>query len=140
MRLFRSFFLGFVVLAFLAACGMSSSSPEAVAKQYVEAGLEGDVDTMMQLLYFSEEERETEGLEELMRGKLTMSVGPMKQEVEKKGGVDSVTVEDAVITEKEGGRKARVKVLVQYGNDAEPEGEWVNLRETDDGWKVALSF
>lgn len=138
MRLFKFFVLGFVVLAFLSACGMSSSSPEAVAKQYVEAGLEGDVDTMMELLYLPEEENETEGVRDVMRGKLMMSVGGMKQQVAKKGGVDSVEVEDAVIKEVGDNKTARVRVLVQYGNDSEPEGEWVDLRQTDDGWKVAL--
>lgn len=140
MRALSSFFLVCLMVFSLAACGMSSSSPEAVAKQYVEAGLAGDVDTMMELLYFSDDDRDTEGVEDIIRGKLTMSVAGMKQKVEAKGGVDSVTVEDANIREGDSGKRARVKVLVQYGNESDPSGEWVNLRQTDNGWKVELNM
>lgn len=139
MRVLSSFFLACLMVLSLAACGMSSSSPEAVAKQYVEAGLAGDVDTMIELLYFSDDDRDAEGVEDVMRGKLTMSVAGMKRKAEAKGGVDSVTVEDTNIRESDSGKHARVKVVVQYGNDTE-SGEWVDLRQTDGGWKVVLNM
>ncbi len=115
----------------LTACG--SNSPSDVAKKYVEAIYAGDVDTIKDLVYLSEKDKNSPGADEAIKGKILMLVSEAKSKAEKKGGVDKVTVADTPVSSDE--EFVKIKVSVKFKNGDEKNSS-VSLRKTEDGWKV----
>ena len=68
------------------ACG--SSTPEEVAKNYVNAILEGDSKTAISYLNLGHKDDN-----EYTKGKIAMGVNHIKKEIDEKGGVKSITVQ-----------------------------------------------
>ncbi|MBP3221228.1 MAG: DUF4878 domain-containing protein [Neisseriaceae bacterium] len=132
-KILSFFSLLFLSLA-LTACG--GGSPEKVAQQFYTATYKGDIDTVMKLIYIPASEKKP-GVEDMMKGKLTMIIGEAKQQADGKGGVKKIATEKAQYNSDK--TQATVKVTVTFKKDNEQVSENVKMiKDEKKQWKVNL--
>lgn len=124
-NLFRLMAMTIVVLA-MSACS-KSSTPEGAANAFLKSYQKGDYVALVDQMYFSKpvSDEDKAQFAELLKGK----VGP---EVEKKGGIASYDIDEAVIAED--GQSAKVNYTLHFGDGSESkddvklilvEGKWM---------------
>lgn len=124
-NLFRLMAMTIVVLA-MSACS-KSSTPEGAANAFLKSYQKGDYVALVDQMYFSKpvSDEDKAQFAELLKGK----VGP---EVEKKNGIASYDIDEAVIAED--GQSAKVNYTLHFGDGSESkddvklilvEGKWM---------------
>ena len=124
-NLFRLMAMTIVVLA-MSACS-KSSTPEGAANAFLKSYQKGDYVALVDQMYFSKpvSDEDKAQFAELLKGK----VGP---EVEKKGGIASYDIDEAVIAED--GQSTKVNYTLHFGDGSESkddvklilvEGKWM---------------
>lgn len=127
-----SFFSMFVLAFALTACG--GSGPAKVAEKFERAAYAGDIDTVMSVIYFDDNDKKN-GTEDMMRGKLSMMLVELKKQSDAKGGVKKVKTEKAQYNSDK--THATVNVTVTFKDKTEVT-EDLSLMKTKKGWKVKL--
>lgn len=124
------FYVLFLTLA-LTACG--GNSPEKVAEKFMSYFYNGEIDKAFELMYIPESAQK-DGSAEMVKGKLTMMMGEVKKEIDKNGGIKSITAETAQYSADK--TKATVMVKVIFAKNLPEQKEKVNLRKDGSNWKV----
>jgi uncharacterized protein YbaA (DUF1428 family) len=114
----------------LAVVGCSSSTPEGVVQDFYKAVAANKVDDA--IAYFSLRDVEKNDLT-AAKGKMQMLVGEAHSQIEKRGGLESVT---ATMGEQKDDF-ARVRVELKFKN-GETRGENVTLVKDDGDWKIRI--
>ncbi len=130
-------FFGMMLFAFVAvACsGSNSNSPEGVAQEFLEVFAKGDSKRLIEIIYMSEDDNTPEA-RAMIAGKLEMMVAAGKQEMDSKGGIKKIEVNEVNFNSDK--TKASVFLTVTY-KDGEVSGpDEVGTVKTKDGWKVEL--
>ncbi|MBR7002374.1 MAG: DUF4878 domain-containing protein [Neisseriaceae bacterium] len=128
-----SLFLSMLFMAFaLSACG--GSGPAKVAEKFERAAYAGDIDTVMSVIYFDDNDKKN-GTEDMMRGKLSMMLVELKKQSDAKGGVKNIKTEKAQYNSDK--TRATVNVTVTFKDKTEVT-EDLSLMKTKKGWKVKL--
>ena len=127
-----SFFSMFVLAFALTACG--GSGPAKVAEKFERAAYAGDIDTVMSVIYFDDNDKKN-GTEDVMRGKLSMMLVELKKQSDAKGGVKNIKTEKAQYNSDK--TRATVNVTVTFKDKTEVT-EDLSLVKAKKGWKVKL--
>ena len=126
MRFFKVFLMVLVV-AMLAACGERDAKD--VALDYENALIKGDVDKIISMLDMNDEDKKHE---QELKGKLAYMVGGIPAQVEQKGGVDKIEVENENCDD----TYCMVNLKI-YFNDGSSKNDRVKLKKVDGTWKIS---
>lgn len=123
-----------VTACVLIACSGTQSSPEAVAKAFVEAAYKGDADTIVKLVHIPGSAKA--GEVELVEGKLRAKAAESKAKAEEQlGGFKSADVISAEISPRDP-NLVQVRVRAIFKNSEKQEN--VRTIKVDGKWKVRL--
>ncbi|PAT31318.1 hypothetical protein CLI92_13180 [Vandammella animalimorsus] len=123
-----------VTACVLIACSGTQSSPEAVAKAFVEAAYKGDADTIVKLVHIPGSAKAGEA--ELVEGKLRAKAAESKAKAEEQlGGFKSADVISAEISPRDP-NLVQVRVRAIFKNSEKQEN--VRTIKVDGKWKVRL--
>ena len=136
MKLLFKLLVSLCAVLMIVSCDNSSSTPESVAKAYVEAFFNGNADKVISLIYIPDDAKNDPGAKDMMSGKIKQGVMKAKEKASKDGGVKNITVEKAQYSEDK--QTAEVPVTVTFKGDAPAYNETIKVIKTDDGWKLKL--
>lgn len=132
-------FITISICSSLIACSSDSgeSSPEIVAKKFVEKSYQGDADAVISMIYLSSKDKEQAGVKEMVDGKVKAGVAQEKNKAEERGGVSEITVgtfEPSPNSDNRG--KVAVEIKFKQGNNIKNN---VKVIRTENGdWKIAI--
>ncbi|GHU11391.1 hypothetical protein AGMMS50225_16810 [Betaproteobacteria bacterium] len=126
----RKLLLLWISLFALALTACSSASPEDVVKNFFEAAAANRVDEAIE--YFSLRDVKENDLT-AAKGKLQIIVGQTYSNIQKNGGLDSITT--TLVEQKED--TARVKVEIKFKNGKSSD-QHKNLVKDSGKWKIVL--
>ena len=116
----------------LAGCS-SSNEPDQVAKSFVEATYEGDVDELISLLAIPKDAESHQ--KDMVRGKMQMAVADKAAKASRNGGVDKIEIGQVDYNDDKSA--ATVPVTVYFANGEKNSGS-TRLVKMDGDWKVRL--
>ena len=120
----------FAMFVFI-GCG---SSPEDVAKKWIEAAYNGDTKTVVAELYLTEAEMKDESLKPQIEGKMGMVVGEAVAKAKQHGGFKKVEI----VSKEINGDYASLK-LKDIFKDGTELPDAIKLRKNHKGdWKISL--
>jgi len=125
-------FLGaLLAVALLTACGSPAlETPESVVRSYIKAVAENRAEDAIK--YYSLKDIKESDLT-AAKGKLMMIVGKQYSEIQRKGGLDSVST--SLVSEKD--NIATVKLELKFKN-GKTESNTMKLAKEDGKWKIRL--
>ena len=126
MRFFKVFLM-VLVAAMLAACG--GRDAKDVALDFENAVIKGNVDKIFSMLDMNDEDKKHE---QELKGKLAYMVGGIPAQVEQKGGVDKIEVENENCDD----TYCMVNLKI-YFNDGSSKNDRVKLKKVDGTWKIS---
>lgn len=139
MKALLTKFITVSICSSLIACssGGGESSPEAVAKQFVEKSYQGDADAVISMIYLSDKDKEQAGVKEMVDGKVKAGVAKEKEKAEKRGGVSEITVgEFKPFPNSDNKGQVPVETKFKQGNNIKNN---VKVIRTENGdWKIAI--
>lgn len=115
------------MLICMAGCG-GGSGPEATVKQFARAIEKGETEKAMDLM----SAKELEGMDSDEKTKVRALLGAMTGEIEKKGGIKSIEIDDVKMEDD----TAEVTATTTYGN-GESETGTTKLVKEDGKWKIS---
>jgi len=124
--------LGFVLASLMVlttSCG-SPSTPGDTLKAFSYAMEQGNDTEVLSMLALGDEE-----MSEKDREKLVALIGSAKEEIAKKGGIESIEILEETISED--GNSAKIKAKTTYGNGTDDEGS-SKLKLVDGDWKISF--
>lgn len=137
MKTLLTRFVTISIISLLAACssGGGESSPEAVAKKFVEKSYQGDADTVISMVYIPDKEKEQAGVKEMVDGKVKAAVAEEKEKAENRGGVSEIIVgEFKPFPNSENKGQVPVETKFKQGDNIKNN---VNVIRTENGdWKI----
>lgn len=128
------FFYTIITVLLLTAC--LGNSPEKTAEKFMRAVYSGDAQTVIDMIYIEEENKNKVGMEEMLRGKLKIMVDEAHTKAQKLGGVKSVKAEKA--TYNNNNQQAKVAVRIVFKQDNKEIIESVKLIKDKKEWKVNM--
>lgn len=134
MQTLRNGLLMLLTAALLIACS-ASNSPEKVAKNYVDAILANDIDSVMQTLEIPTDASKEQHA--MIRGKLSMMLADTSSRAIRFGGVKDVSYSKAEYNDDK--TRASLVATIRYKKDSSAtKRENITLAKTENGWKVSL--
>lgn len=133
MKKIVSLLIGLFITLAIAACG-GNSSPEAAAKAFTEAVYSGDSQKVISMIYLSEKDKKEAGVQDILSGKIKMSVSHEKEVADKNGGLKNISIEGIKYDDDK--KSAHVQISVTFKNTEQIKKKNLYLIKTDDGWKV----
>lgn len=124
-----------MLIFFITACN-KGSTPEAVAKDWVEAIYSGNEKTVVSLIYFEEEEKKDKELQKIFSGKMKKMVEQTAKLAKQNGGIKKIDAEKARLSNDK--QYATVKVNVSFNNSQEIDSADIELKKTKKGWMIYL--
>lgn len=112
-------------VGFLAACGVSGSGAEDVAKQAMQAMLDGDIETL--------ESHSVSTITEEERGITEFGFSMLKAKTESRGGIDKISTELKDFNKDK--KSAKVKVTALFNNE-EKQVQVFDLVYRNKKWKI----
>lgn len=135
MKKILSFLAILFITATLTAC--SSSNPEDVATQFLNAAYKGNADTVLELIDIPEESSKQAGMKELVSGKVKAGVAKSKEKAEQNGGVKAITVKELKIDE--ANNRGVVILNVEFKKEgSHSTSERIRLVKRGDKWKISI--
>lgn len=137
--LFRNFFTVCIMGFFVVACSshngntQKKSTPQTVAQHYMQAVLQGNTNAALQFVHIPTEQKNTQGTNDLLTGKLKLAIQAAQKTAKKKGGVASIST--SVPHYLDDKKRAEVIVTIQF-KQGEQDKKLVRLLATPKGWKV----
>lgn len=132
MKKFSALLIGLFALF---SSGVSiASSPKEVAKEFVEAMVEGDIDDVYEVVYLNEQDKQRE---KEVRAILTLASEKLKRQVEKLGGVEDIEA-DEIVYDKDKDDRGYVKIKWVMKNGTEKNDKIRVLKNHDNEWKAKL--
>ncbi|MBR6026180.1 MAG: DUF4878 domain-containing protein [Neisseriaceae bacterium] len=128
------FFYTIITVFLLTAC--LPNSPEKIAEKFMRAVYSGDSQTVIDMVYIEEENKNKVGMEEMLRGKLKIMVDDAHDKAQKRGGVKSVKSDKAEYSNNN--QQAKVKVHVIFNQNNEEIIEDVKLIKDKKVWKINM--
>lgn len=130
MKKFSALLIGLFALF---SSGVSiASSPKEVAKEFVEAMVEGDIDDVYDVVYLNEQDKQRE---KEVRAILTLASEKLKRQVEKLGGVEDIEA-DEIVYDKDKDDRGYVKIKWVMKNGTEKNDKIRVLKNHDNEWKA----
>lgn len=130
MKKFSALLIGLFALF---SSGVSiASSPKEVAKEFVEAMVEGDIDDVYEVVYLNEQDKQRE---KEVRAILTLASEKLKRQVEKLGGVEDIEA-DEIVYDKDKDDRGYVKIKWVMKNGTEKNDKIRVLKNHDNEWKA----
>lgn len=136
--LFHNFFV-MCIMSFVVACSShtsntpTKSTPQTVAKHYMQAVLQGNANAALQFVHVPTEQKNTQGTNELLTGKLKLAIQATQKKAKEKGGVASISTSAPHYLDDK--KRAEVVVTIQF-KQGEQDKKLVRLLATPKGWKV----
>lgn len=116
----------------LGACG-SDNTPGEAAGQVVELMKKGDIKAYVNMLYYPEEETQSEEATGQQKDQIyEMMEGFIRRELERKGGIQYYKV----VSEDVKGDRATVKMAITFGNEQTEESEFRLIKTKEGKWMV----
>lgn len=125
-----------LMLIFVITACNKGSTPEAVAKDWVEAIYSGNEKTVVSLIYFEEEEKKDKELQKIFSGKMKKMVEQTAKLAKQNGGIKKIDAEKARLSNDK--QYATVKVNVSFNNSQEIDSADIELKKTKKGWMIYL--
>ncbi|MBQ9619265.1 MAG: DUF4878 domain-containing protein [Neisseriaceae bacterium] len=129
-------FFSIVLLALAMTACSAGGTPEKVAEKFISSMYQGDVDTVLSLIHFPEEEKNKPGTENMLRGKLQMMVAEAQEKSSEMGGIQSIKAESVEYSDNNA--QARVQVKVVFKKDNKEINDSIRLVKDGNQWKVRL--
>lgn len=125
-----------LMLIFVITACNKGSTPESVAKDWVEAIYSGNEKTVVSLIYFEEEEKKDKELQKIFSGKMKKLVEQTSKLAKQSGGIKKIDAEKARLSNDK--QYATVKVNVSFNNSQEIDSADIELKKTKKGWMIYL--
>lgn len=125
-----------LMLIFVITACNKGSTPESVAKDWVEAIYSGNEKTVVSLIYFEEEEKKDKELQKIFSGKMKKLVEQTSKLAKQNGGIKKIDAEKARLSNDK--QYATVKVNVSFNNSQEIDSTDIELKKTKTGWMIYL--
>ncbi|MCX8745637.1 DUF4878 domain-containing protein [Snodgrassella sp. B3882] len=125
-----------LMLIFVITACNKGSTPESVAKDWVEAIYSGNEKTVVSLIYFKEEEKKDKELQKIFSGKMKKLVEQTSKLAKQNGGIKKIDAEKARLSNDK--QYATVKVNVSFNNSQEIDSTDIELKKTKTGWMIYL--
>lgn len=125
-----------LMLIFVITACNKGSTPESVAKDWVEAIYSGNEKTVVSLIYFEEEEKKDKELQKIFSGKMKKLVEQTSKLAKQNGGIKKIDAEKARLSNDK--QYATVKVNVSFNNSQEIDSTDIQLKKTKTGWMIYL--
>lgn len=125
-----------LMLIFVITACNKGSTPESVAKDWVEAIYSGNEKTVVSLIYFEEEEKKDKELQKIFSGKMKKLVEQTSKLAKQNGGIKKIDAEKARLSNDK--QYATVKVNVSFNNSQEIDSADIQLKKTKKGWMIYL--
>lgn len=125
-----------LMLIFVITACNKGSTPETVAKDWVEAIYSGNEKTVVSLIYFEEEEKKDKELQKIFSGKMKKLVEQTAKLAKQNGGIKKIDAEKARLSNDK--QYATVKVNVSFNNSQEIDSTDIELKKTKKGWMIYL--
>lgn len=125
-----------LMLIFVITACNKGSTPESVAKEWVEAIYSGNEKTVVSLIYFEEEEKKDKELQKIFSGKMKKLVEQTSKLAKQNGGIKKIDAEKARLSNDK--QYATVKVNVSFNNSQEIDSADIELKKTKKGWMIYL--
>lgn len=125
-----------LMLIFVITACNKGSTPESVAKDWVEAIYSGNEKTVVSLIYFEEEEKKDKELQKIFSGKMKKLVEQTAKLAKQNGGIKKIDAEKARLSNDK--QYATVKVNVSFNNSQEIDSADIELKKTKKGWMIYL--
>lgn len=125
-----------LMLIFVITACNKGSTPESVAKDWVEAIYSGNEKTVVSLIYFEEEEKKDKELQKIFSGKMKKLVEQTSKLAKQNGGIKKIDAEKARLSNDK--QYATVKVNVSFNNSQEIDSADIELKKTKKGWMIYL--
>lgn len=130
MKKFSALLIG--LFALFSSGASFASSPKEVAKEFVEAMVEGDIDDVYDVVYLNEQDKQRE---KEVRAILTLASEKLKRQVEKLGGVEDIEA-DEIVYDKDKDDRGYVKIKWVMKNGTEKNDKIRVLKNHDNEWKA----
>ena len=127
------------VYSLLIACSSSGgeSSPEAVAKKFIEKSYQGDADAVISMIYLPDKSKNQAGFKEIVDGKVKAGIAGEKAKAEERGGVDEITT-GAFEAFPNSDNKGIVSVETKFKHGASIKNNVKVIRTENGDWQISL--
>jgi protoporphyrinogen oxidase len=138
MKTIIKFFSVFLLALMVTACS-SEKTPEQVAEKFITAIYKGDLDTVMDLIYFPKEDSKDIDMTTLMKSKMQEALKRGKAFADEHGGFDKVETAPAEYTNNEK-TMAKVQAIASFKDNTKKDEKNISLIKVDGKWLINMKI